>query len=194
MTTFITRLAIFFAVLCCAGVRLAAETLDAAGTIHLDHPRGQVYIEAWEQGKVEITVAGPDAGNVKSERHGDEIVISTQIPVHAKRNWELTYTIKAPRDSKIVVDRGVGGVYVNGIAGDIDASVRHGQITLGVPENSEYKVEAHAKLGDVYSELKGEDKRRHLFNHDFAGGADNAAHKLNLRDDCGDIVIQKSGK
>lgn len=194
MTTFMTRLAVFFAVLCSSGVRLAAETLDAAGTIHLDHPRGQVYIEAWEQAKVEISVIGSEADHVKSERRGDEIVISTQVPAHVKGNWELTYTIKAPRDSKIVIDRGVGGVYVTGIAGDIDASVRHGQITLGVPGSAEYKVEAHAKLGDVYSELKGEDKRRHLFNHDFSGGADNAAHKLNLRDDCGDIVIQKSGK
>ncbi len=178
-----------------AGVT-STETLPAAATIRFEDPRGELNIEGWDQPQIEVTIAKYgrllDRAQIKSDRRGDEVVISTNIPSHDRRDVSVIYNAKVPRDSKIVIDRGDGGVYVTGVAGDIDASVRYGQITLTVPENGTYAVDAHTKLGNVYSELDGSDKRRHLFSHDFAGSAGSATHKLNLRVGYGDIVITKA--
>lgn len=177
--------------LCFANPTPAVQTLDAADTLRIERSRGALSIEGWDQLKVEISVAGPDAGAVKAERRGEEIVITTDVPSHDRRKVELTYNIKVPRDSKIVIERAEGGVYIRNIVGDIDAAVHHGQITLSVPEAATYKIEAHAKFGNVYSDFEGDDKRHHLFRHDFTGGADSAAHKLKLQVDYGDIVMMK---
>jgi hypothetical protein len=190
---------VFALALCFANPTPATQTLDAAGTLRIERPRGELNIEGWDQPKVEISVIGTDAGAGKAERRGDEIVISTNIPPHDRRKADvthngLTYTIKVPRDSKIVIDRGEGGVYLRNIAGDIDATVHHGQVTLSVPEGAAYKITARSRFGNVYSDLGGDDKRRHLFSHTFTGGADSAAHKLDLRVDYGDVVMMKDYK
>jgi hypothetical protein len=180
--------------LCFANPTPATQTLDATGTLRIERSLGEVNIEGWDQPKVEISVIGRDAGAVKAERRGDEVVITTNIPPHDRREADLTYNIKVPRESKLVIDRADGGVYVRNIAGDIDAVVHHGQLTLSVPEGAAYKMDAHAKFGDVYSDFEGNDKRRHLFSHMFTGGADSAEHKLDLRVDHGDVVIVKEYK
>jgi hypothetical protein len=174
----------------------STETLPAAGTVRVEDPRGELSIEGWDQPQVEITVKKSgrlvEHAQIKSERRGEEIVISTDIPKHDRRDVNVEYKIKAPRDSKIVISQAEGGVYVTGIAGDIDASVHRGQITLSLPENAAYKIDAHTKLGSVYSEFDGNDKRRHLFSHDFDGTANTPTRQLNLRVVFGDIVILKA--
>jgi Putative adhesin len=192
MPPFFSTLNVLFFTLCLTNPAPATESFDAARTIRIDQPKGEVNIEGWDQPKIEIGVIGAQAGDVKSERRGDEVVVTTNIPSRERRNAGLTYSIKVPRDSKIVIDRGDGGVYVTGVAGDIEASVHHGQITVNVPENAVYNIDAHTKFGSVYSDLAGDDKRRYLFRHDFSGGADSAAHKLQLRVGYGDIVIMKT--
>jgi hypothetical protein len=180
-------------------IAATAQTFEPAGAIRLDHPRGEVSIEGWDQPRVEITItkSGKSAEHavIKSDRRSDEIVISTEIPAHDRRDVHVVYSIKAPRDSKIVVDRADGGVYMLGMTGDTDASVRSGQITLSVPQAAAYRIEAQAKLGDVYSDFAGDHQRRHLFGHNFAGGGPSSSnsgrHKLHLHADCGDIVIMK---
>lgn len=169
------------------------QTLDAAGTVRIEHSRGELSVEGWDRPKVEVSIIGRDSGDVKAERRGDEIVISTGNPPHDRRKTDLTYNIKVPRDSRVVIDRADGGVYLTNIAGDIDAGVHHGQITLSVPGGGAYKIEAHSKFGSVYSDFEGNDKRRHLFSHTFTGGTNSAAHKLDLRVDFGDIVIWEGG-
>src|SRR5580700_5301929 len=115
------------------------KTLDAApaGTLHLENSWGAVNIEGWDQPRVEITViksttglfraseaAQRDAGThllehaqIKSDRNGDEILISTQVPRRDRAALNVLYNIRAPRGSKIVIDR--GGVYITGMAGDM---------------------------------------------------------------------------
>jgi hypothetical protein len=173
----------------------ATETLSPAGTIHLETPRGEVTIEGWDFPKVEITVTKSgrliEHARIKSERTGEEIVISTEIPSRDRREVTVEYGIKAPRDSKIVIDGTEGGVYVTGIAGDVQASIRRGQITLALPDSA-YQIDAETKLGDVYSDIEGTDRRRRWIGHDFAGGAPASTHKLYLRVGIGDIVIMKA--
>lgn len=185
------------------------KTLDAApaGTLHLENSRGTVNIEGWDQPRVEITVIKSTTGlfrasdaarrlmeqaHIKSDRNGDEILISTQIPRHDRGELKVQYDIKAPRDSKIVIDRGNGSVYVAGMAGDIDTTLRQGQLTLVLPENAEYSVDARAKLGDVYWEVDGQEQRHHFLGHSFTNGPATPTHKLYLRVCFGDIMIAKA--
>jgi len=167
------------------------KTLDAApaGTLHLENPRGAVNIEGWDQPRVEITVIKSTTGvfrasdpgrrdaathllehaRIKADRNGDEILISTQVPRRDRGALKVLYYVKAPRDSKIVIDRGNGGVYIIGMAGDIQANMRQGQITLTLPENAVYSVDARATFGEVYGEFDGQGERRHLLGHSFVG-------------------------
>lgn len=166
------------------------KTLDAApaGTLHLENSRGAVNIEGWDQPRVEITVIKSTTGlfrasdsaqrdaathllehaQIKSERKGDEILISTQVPRRDRGTLKVLYQIKAPRDSKIVIN-GNGGVYVLGMAGDIQATMQQGQITLTLAENAEYSVDARATFGEVYWEFDGQGQRHHLLGHSFVG-------------------------
>lgn len=169
------------------------KMLDAAasGTLHLENSRGEVNIEGWDQPRVEITVIRSTGGvyrvsdpaqrdaakqsldrvQIQSERHGDETVISTQVAPRDRRkvNREVIveYDVKAPRDSKIVIDAGNGGVYVTGIAGDMDATMKQGQLTLALPDPSKYDVDAKAKIGGVYWEGDGHEERHHFWGHSF---------------------------
>lgn len=166
------------------------KTLDAApsGTLHLENARGAVNIEGWDQATVEITVIKSTTGlfrasdaaqrdaathlqehaQVTSERKGDEILISTQVPRRDRGALEVMYYIRAPRDSKIVIN-GNGGVYVIGMTGDIQANMQHGEITLTLPENAEYGVDARATFGEVYWGVDGQGERHHLLGHSFVG-------------------------
>jgi hypothetical protein len=185
------------------------QTLDAAraGTLHLENSRGAVNIEGWDQPRVEITVIKSTTGlfhasdaathlldhaHIKSDRNGDEILISTQVPRHDRDELRVQYYIKAPRDSKIVIDRGNGSVYVAGMAGDIDTTLKQGQLTLILPENAEYSIDARAKIGDVYWEVDGQEQRHHFLGHGFTNGPATPAHKLYLRVCYGDIMIAKA--
>jgi len=78
--------------------------------------------------------------------------------------------------------------------------MQHGQITLDLPAEDAFSIDAHAKVGDVYSEFDGNDPRRKL-GHDFigtagaaAGAAAGPAHQLALQVKVGDIVILKAVK
>jgi hypothetical protein len=185
------------------------KTLDAApaGTLRLENSRGTVNIEGWDQPRVEITVVKSTTGlfdasdatrhllehaQVKSDRNGDAILISTQVPRHDRSELKVQYFIKAPRESKIVIDHGNGGVYVEGMAGDMQAALGQGQITLTLPENAEYAIDARAKAGDVYSDSGGKNQRHHLLGHGFTNGPAAPAHKLYLRVCFGDIVITRA--
>jgi hypothetical protein len=177
------------------------KTVDAApsGTIHLHSFRGQVNIEGWDQPRVEVTVVKSTAGfyrtsdpkqndgakqlldsvKIQSELHGNETVIAADIPQHGRRKLNrevlVEYDIKAPRDSKIVIDSGDGGLYVTGMAGDIDATLKQGQLTLVLPENAGYTIDARARIGGVYWEGDGQEQRHHLFGHSFVSGQSSAA-------------------
>ena len=189
------------------------RVLDAApaGTLHLENSRGAVTIEGWDQPRVELTVikstsdvfraSDPaqhdaathllDRARIKSDRKGDEILISTEVARRDRGELNVYYHIKAPRDSKIVIDRGNGSVYVTGMAGDMQATLQQGQIMVILPEDAEYGIDARAKAGEVYSD-SGQVQRHHLLGHGFTGGPVTPSHKLYLRVGFGDIVIAKA--
>jgi hypothetical protein len=174
-----------------------------------------VNIEGWDQPGIEVTVTKstgrifdakqhPAADqllgrvNVKVESKGDQIIVSTAIPKHDRSAVLIDYVIHAPRGTKVEVIHGEAGVFVTGIASDMRVDLHRGQITMSLPPNDTYAIDARASIGDVYSDFEGTDKRRRLgFTHNFTGAAvssSSSAHKLTLGVDVGDVVLLKAVK
>jgi len=165
------------------------------GTVRLKNSTGEITIEGWDQAGVEITTikstkdgyasserekASDDLDGVQiaAERRGDELVITTDFPRHrvfprssllgGTRSFDLAYRIKVPREARLVVDHDGGDVHIDGVMGDIRATARQGEITLRLPEEAPYAIDAKSDLGSVISDFPGTTKRRFwLVGHQF---------------------------
>lgn len=184
------------------------DTLDfTGGTIHIDTVYGQVNVEAWDEPRVEVTVSRTSFTHnekyleriqVKTEKAADGIRVTTTFP---GRNWfvrtfrglgdfNLNYRIKAPANAKLDIRQHVGDVVVDGISGDIDASVRTGDIVIEVPNPSRCFVDAKVTLGDVYADVPGKLRQSLWIGQKFAGTSESATQHLHLRDNLGGISVQ----
>jgi len=198
------------------------EHMDFAsgGLLHLKNSTGELTVEGWDQPGVEITTIKStkdayDSGerekamreldkvHVQAERHGDELVITTDFPRHrlfppssplgSAVDFDLQYDIKVPRNARLTVDHNVGEVHVENLLGEIRAIARQGEITLRLPADRQYAVDAKSDIGDVISDFPGQEKRvRWLLGRQFTGNPSDAAQKLYLRTRYGDIIILKT--
>lgn len=194
--------------------------LPPGGAISLKNSTGELTIEGWDQPGVEITtikstkLAYPTAGagrekashmldqvKVSAARQGDEVVITTDFPRHDRflprpsvgaRDFDLEYRIKVPREAKITVDHDSGEIHFDDVAGDINATVIQGTITLRLAQTARYAIDAKSKVGEVISDLPGTTKRNR-FGHEFSDSSQ-AQHKLFLRNGFGDIIILRMNK
>lgn len=194
------------------------ERLDLApsGAVRLAHSTGELTIEGWDQPGVEITTIktakaahGPQepesAGHerdqlpITAERRGDDVVITTTLPKRRMpllpRNAgdiDVAYVLKMPRKAHLIVDHGEGEVHLEGLAGDIDALVHRGLITLRLPPDAQYQVDAQTRLGGIYSDFPGNPKHRFWrVGNRLLEPLSAAAPKLHLRVGYGDIMILK---
>ena len=181
------------------------EHLDfpANGLLKVDSPTGELTIEAWDQPGVEITTtrsaktqAELDAIVIRSERKGDELDITTTWPKHRFqfRQFDLEYRIKVPRDTRLSIRQSGGEVHIDGVAGDVDAKVFDGEITLHLPQDAKYAIDARCtKAGHIDSDFGGEQKHNWWgTSHSLSFAPAGAPHKLHLRVSYGDIVILKT--
>jgi hypothetical protein len=189
------------------------------GTIRVTGSTGELNVEGWDKPEVEITVTRStyrtdtpkerdeakrqlEAIKVTAERKGPaELVINTAVP--SRSFWakiafqhpdaQVDYRIRVPRDSKLVVKHGSGDVVVYDVAGEIEASVRTGDIILQLPAAGKYAVDAECRFGGVESEFGGDSHIAHLESEHLVDGQ---GKKLFLRVGTGTIKIQKiaSGK
>jgi hypothetical protein len=189
--------------------------LPAGATLHLSNSIGQLNIEAWDQPGVEITTiksskveldpkerehAVQELGRVKvtNERHGDELVISSEYPKHRMlarpfkglTDFDLEYDIKAPRSTRLVVDHDIGQVFIDGMTGDIHATDHMGDVELHLPQDGQYDIDAKVKFGAVNSDFPGHEARKHLLGHQFEH-SETSPRKLYLRVGEGDVVVLK---
>ena len=195
----------------------STQRLDLApgGTVRLKNSAGEVSIEGWDQPGVEITTvkstrneytaaerakATHDLDGVKiaAERANGEVVIATTyvrkrrlafalLAGHAT-NIDLNYRIKVPRDAHLMVDHEIGDVHFDDVTGDIRATTHQGAITLRLPADSQYELDAKTKIGSITSDFPGSMRRFWLVGHNFLHEA-KAPHKLYLRTGVGDIII-----
>jgi hypothetical protein len=189
--------------------------VPTAGAIKIKNSFGEVDIDGWDRHEVEVTVVRSsqhfydsaergeaqrslEGAQIKAEQDGNDVVISTAYipwngPHGLSRRSEIgiSYHIKAPRASKLIVDHNSGGVNISNISGDIHAAVINGQITLSLAAAGQYAIDSQAKIGDVYSDFEGHYQRRHLLGKEFVRQSPAPAANLYLRVRYGDIMILK---
>jgi hypothetical protein len=204
-------------------LRSKTEHVDfpSGGTLRFVHSIGVLTVEAWDQAGLEITTVKSTKADidprdrekatrdlekisVATERHGDELVFTTKYPAHrpfrlpyplsGNTSYVLEYRIKAPANTRIVAEHGLGDVNVDGLTSDIQVKVAQGEILLHLPEDGKYSIHAKSDFGSVNSDFSELEKRTGWFlghGSDLRNGADNsaAAHKLDLKVVNGDIVI-----
>jgi hypothetical protein len=105
---------------------------------------------------------------------------------------DVEYRIKVPSSTPLIVKHDLGDVSVDGLVGDIDVTVRQGQILLHLPEDGRYDIHAKSDCGNVNSDFPGEKKRTWWLTQRAASEASPGAHKMNLKVTFGDIVILKT--
>jgi hypothetical protein len=190
----------------------------AGGVLRFVHSTGDLTIEAWDQPGIEMTTIksskedydGKDREKaasefqqiqIKTERKGDELVVTTEFPhlalpppTHwgAATNFGLEYRIKAPRNARLSIDHNIGEVHIEDITGEIHVTEKQGLILLHLPAAGKYAIDARSGLGAVNSDFPGAGQRAGLiFGRHFIGNASGDAQKLTLRVRYGDIVILK---
>jgi hypothetical protein len=191
----------------------------SGGVLRFQHSVGVLTVEAWDQFGVEITTikttkrefdaSGRASGTrelekvkVATERHGDELVITTEFPSYrpfglpyplsGNTGFDLEYRIKAPANTRIVAEHSLGQVNIDGLVGDIQVSLAQGEILLHLPEDEQYTINAKSTSGSVNSDFS-EAERRDAWPLGHRSVTENSAapHKLNLKVRFGDIVILK---
>lgn len=196
----------------------------ARGVLHLQHSIGELTVEGWDRPEIEITTTKVpplhydsrwreksshdrelEEVKVAAERHDDDVVISTTLP-HGRSfpppspfrgsiGVNLHYQIQVPRNACLIIEHEEGEVNIEDMAGDIRVTTMRGEITLRLPSEAQYAIDAKSDLGSVVSDFPGSERRRPwLFGHRFVPEPTSAGHQLYLRTGFGDIIIQKIRK
>jgi hypothetical protein len=200
-----------------AAQTITTQTLDlpAEGILHFKKSIGELNIEGWDQPRVEIdaiisvkTGYGEKGSSkwlervrVNAQRREDEIAVDTVFPkrfvlVRPFRDGgmspiELEYRVKAPHNARLKIEHESGEVQLQLMTGDIRVTDGKGQITLHLPEEGQYSIDALSRLGAVDSDFPGRERRKLEWGHSFVQQAPGAAHKIYLRIGFGDITILK---
>jgi hypothetical protein len=193
----------------------------AGGTLRLKNAVGVLTVEAWDRPDVEITTIKStrveldarerertthklERVHVAAERHGNELVVTTDYPrfrvfpppypIGGKLVFDLECHIKAPATARVVDEHhDVGEVNIDGLLGDIDVALLQGEIMLHLPEEGRYSIHAKSDFGSVSSDFSEPEKRsRWLVGHRSVNENAQSTHTLNLRVGFGDIVILKT--
>lgn len=190
--------------------------VPAAGAIRLENSFGEMDIDGWDRPEVEVTVVRSsghlydakerteaqrhlESAQIRAKQDGNDVVISTAyLPrngfmrlLSGRGDIEISYRIRAPRASKLIIDHHSGGLTVSNISGEIHATVTDGQITLALAAGDQYAIDAQCKIGDVYSDFEGHAQRRHALGKEFERQIAASATNLYLRVRFGDIMIWK---
>ena len=187
--------------------------LPSGGLLRLNGLSGDLTIEGWNQPGVEITttkttkeeydsatrqkgVAELDQVRIAGELRGNELIVTTTIPRHGplpgSTKVDLVSHIYVPHSARLAVDHGSGNLYIEEVAGGIEAAIGQGTILVRLVEHGEYDIDARSKWGSVTSDFPGKERKaRWLVGHQFAGHSEGGAEKLHLRAGYGDIIILK---
>jgi hypothetical protein len=189
----------------------------AGGTLRVARFIGELTVEGWDKPDAEITITKTtrefyntpdrakgtrelDGVQVSARPHETELIVSTDyhrrrkvLPLIASNGAagvDLHCLIRVPQTAKVVIERGSGNVFVRNFTGSIQAGVRQGEITLGLPEQGQYSIDARSQFGNVVSDFAGQTKGAGFFvGHRFSGNGASTAQQVNLRVQYGDILV-----
>ena len=190
--------------------------LDAKGTVRLEHSTGELTIQGWDQPQVEVITTKStkdpyaaaeresanrklDEVHITAERRQADVVIDTALPTgllfglsRSADGVDVDYHLKIPRQAHLIVQHGDGEVHLEDLAGDLDVRVHKGLISLRLPEDAKYEVDATTNIGGITSDFAGNARHRffHLGNQFVQTNPANAP-KLHFRVGYGDILILK---
>ena len=195
------------------------ERMDfpSGGTLKMLKSTGDLSIEGWDRSDMEITTVKStksyhpadrkaaekslDRIRLVTARQGSELTITTELPKHnlllrpirGVSAFELQYVIKVPRNARLIIEHDSGNVFVDDIAGDVHVKNGIGQITMHMPQDGHYAIDAQTGLGAVDSDFAGPEHGRWFdLGHSFMSeGPPTAAQKLYAHIDFGDIMILK---
>jgi len=188
----------------------------AGGVLRIKNSVGEVAVEGWDRPDVEITTVKStkvehapqelqkarnelDRVQIDVHRDGDELIITTDFPgrhslsgLLCGTDFDLDYRINVPANTRLIAYHTFGEVHVNNLTSDIQVAVRQGEITLGLPEEGRYTINAQSNFGSVVSDFPGHEKRKFWFIGHRVENDSSAPHKLNLKIGYGDIIILKT--
>ena len=128
------------------------------------------------------------------------MLVATTLPhrnffvreVKGKTDANVNYRIMVPRDSHLIVHHGNGDVLLYNVGGDIEATAHTGAIVVQLRDPAQYAIDAHTRVGEVYSDYSGAYRGRLLMDR-LAAPSPAPAHKVFLRVKIGDIDVVKMG-
>lgn len=190
--------------------RQKAEIVDneqmifsSGGVIEVYDSVGDVTVEGWDRPEVELVITRashrtytetelPAAVNelehivVTTQRPTeDRLVITTVVPgragsVHVRPNADISYHIRAPRQTRLVIKHDIGEISVQNIAAKMDITARAGGIALRLPEAEQFRIDARVRVGAVCSQWPSPVLARHAVR----------PLDLHLRVGIGDITVR----
>jgi predicted membrane protein len=191
----------------------------ASGTIQIVDSFGSVKVEGWDKEEVELTVtkrtqkkyAPKDIAKATKELERFKVTmetigetsllaINTTYPswtparmFRGKTNLNLDYLVKIPRQSSLLIKHGIGEVNVTNVSGDIEATASIGEVSLNLPEDQSYSVDARVRIGDVSSEFGQTTQRKGFIplGAKLAGDPTAPTRRIFLRLGIGDINVNK---
>jgi hypothetical protein len=186
------------------------------GLLELHDTFGEVRVEGWNRPEVEITVRRAtrreypasrhvelrnQLENVKivSTRRASRLVISTAFPQRSaftrpqqsgKSDLHLEYIIRAPKHTALSIRHNYGDVKVVNVTANTDITGNTGEITLLLPPDERFVVDARCRIGGVMSDFAG-DARRPFLVGVMRDDPVPDAHRLHVRLDSGGINIRR---
>ncbi len=188
---------------------------SSGGILEMKDSMGDVEVTGWEQPQIEVTVTKStsrryapeemEKGLAQLERivvttdqvTDNHIVIRTECPpsnlfaraLSSRPDIHLSYRIKVPRQTRLIIRHDVGEVRVHDMAANMEVSTRVGDIDVKLPDDQRYTVDAKARVGDVDSDWCPA-AQRYSMDGDMMDGT--LAHHVTLRVGVGDIVVRKT--
>lgn len=148
---------------------------------------------------------------VVTERRSDrELAISTKLPVRhgfpsdilpsgriivtmpktSKRGVTVEYTVRVPRDSRLVVRHHNGYVWVSDVTGDIEVHSHTGDMIVMLPDPGPYSIDARTRMGSVSSDLMGQGHKQFLVGSHFVHAGRAPSRRIFLRMGRGSITVK----
>jgi len=196
--------------------------LPAGGIVRIQNSIGEVTVRGWDRPDVEVTTvrSSKDAYgsieqekitrqlnrvSIRTERQGNEVVVKTDYPGyrifpppapwHGVLGSNVEYRINMPRDAALVVEHTAGEVHIDDLTGNIQVSALRGEITMRLPQEGRYAIDAKTDIGFIISDFPGHGRKTlWLLGHRNGQNAEAGTRRICVRMGVGDIAIMRTRK
>ncbi len=192
----------------------------AAPSVRIDNAVGEIRVTGWQKHSIEIDAvkSGMSADAVRNididvQLRGDTVTIATKYRGFASGG--VAYTISLPAGSSLLVNNATGTIGINGVdgnvtagtqTGEVDASVGRvtgrraialtattGSVRLHIDPNSDARVDAQTRIGDVTSDFPSiSTSRQNVVGAAASGTIGSGTGTIRLTTTTGAIALRRS--